>query len=216
MTDDDTLPEPAPEDAISDGGETILDGAEALIAALLELERHVGEGGWDQPPRLFALVATDAVIAAEPELAVQLGLRGSAEGGHPDALTAIEQDHFEPTEDLLSDLSTIFWPDAVHGCALSLESTFLPADAEADIPDDPDEAREYVAGHQQRQEMRVVVGVDRDDHRHGVARVRSDSGELIGAPDLVPGLTEALAHTLAETSTSDAYEGDEPEGKNQP
>lgn len=174
------------------------DSSDALIAALMELERHVGEDGWDQAPRLFALVSTDAVIAAEPELAVQLGLRGSADGGHPDALTAIEQDHFRPGADLLADLSAIFWPDAVHGCALSLESTFLPADAEADIPDDPDEARQYVAAHELQQEMRVVVGVDRDQHRHGVARMRSQEDELIGAPDLVPGLTEALAHTLAE------------------
>lgn len=170
---------------------------DALIAALMELERHVGSEGWDQAPRLFALVSTDAVIAAEPELAANLGLRGSADGGHPDALTAIEQDHFQPTSDLLADLSTIFWPETVHGCALSLESTFLPAEAEADIPDDPDLAREYVANHELQQEMRVVVGVDRGDHRHGVARIRSQPDDLLGAEDLVPGLTDALAHTLA-------------------
>ncbi|HEY9294747.1 MAG TPA: PPA1309 family protein [Microlunatus sp.] len=187
-----------PEDAISAGGETILDDSDALVAALLELERHVGQDGWDQAPRLFALVRTDAVIAAEPEMAEQLGLRGSAEGGHPDALTAIEQDHFEPTADLLEDLSSIVWPEAVQGCALSLVSSFLPADAEVDIPDDPELAAEYVAGHELQQEMRVLVGVDRADHRHGVARLRSQPDELLGAPDLVPGLTEALAHTLAE------------------
>jgi hypothetical protein len=177
--------------------------ADALIAALMELERHVAADGWDQPPRLFALVSTDAVIAAEPELAGNLGLRGSSDGGHPDALTAIEQDHFQPTSDLLADLSAIFWPEAVHGCALSLESTFLPADAEADIPDDPDLAREYVANHELQQEMRVVVGVDRDAHRHGVARLRSQPEELLGAADLVPGLTDALAHTLAPPPADD-------------
>ncbi|QDP98751.1 hypothetical protein FOE78_11640 [Microlunatus elymi] len=180
------------------GGEQILDSADALVAALMELERHVGSDGWDQAPRLFALVRTDAVIAAEPEMAEQLGLRGTADGGHPDALTAIEQDHFQPTNDLLADLSTIVWPEAVQGCALSLVSSFLPADAEVDIPDDPEEAAEYVAGHELQQEMRVVVGADREDHRHGVARLRSQPDELLGAQDLVPGLTEALAHTLAE------------------
>ena len=179
------------------------DGSDALVAALMELERHVGESDWEQPPRLFALVSTDALIAAEPELAVQLGLRGSADGGHPDALTAIEQEHFRPGGDLLADLSSIYWPAAVHGCALALESSFLPADAEADIPDDPDEAREYVASHEQQQEMRVVVGVDRDEHRHGVARLRSQPTELLGASDLVPGLTEALAHTLSEPPSDD-------------
>jgi hypothetical protein len=185
---------PAGDSTISDSP---TDHADALIAALMELERHVGTDGWDQAPRLFALVSTDAVIAAEPELAGNLGLRGSSDGGHPDALTAIEQDHFQPTSDLLADLSAIFWPEAVHGCALSLESTFLPADAEADIPDDPDLAREYVASHELQQEMRVVVGVDRAAHRHGVARIRSRPEELLGAADLVPGLTDALAHTLA-------------------
>src|SRR4051794_10595618 len=29
---------------------------DALTRAVLETERHVAEGGWDQPPRLFALV----------------------------------------------------------------------------------------------------------------------------------------------------------------
>jgi hypothetical protein len=187
-----------------------LDGSDAMVAALMELERHIGENGWDQPPRLFALVHTDAVIAAEPALAEQLGLRGSADGAHPDALTAIEQDHFKPTADLLADLAAIVWPDAVHGCAISLESTFLPADADADIPADPAAAAEYVAGHEQHQEMRVVVGVDRAEHRHGVARLRSDPEELLGAPDLVPGLTEALAHTLSEPD--DSVEPDQPGG----
>ena len=33
-------------------------------AAVLEIESHAAEGGWDQPARLFALVRTDALIAA--------------------------------------------------------------------------------------------------------------------------------------------------------
>jgi hypothetical protein len=175
-----------------------LDGADALIAALIQLEQHVGEGGWDQAPRLFALVNTDSVIAAEPQLAGELGLVGSADGGHPDALTAVEQDHFEPGADLLEDLAAIFWPETVHGCAISLESTFLPPAAEADIPDDPEEATRYVATHEDRLELRVVIGVDRDGHTHGVARMRSEPDELLGSPDLVPGLTEALVLTLTE------------------
>ncbi len=174
-----------------------LPGSDALIAALMELERHVGADGWDQAPRLFALVRTDEVIAAEPQLVEQLGLRGSADGGHPDALTAIEQDHFRPSEDLLADLEEILWPAAVYGCALSLESTFLPADVEAEIPDDPEQAAAFVTNHPDQQEMRVLVGVDRDAHHHGLARLRAHPEELLGAPELVPGLTEALTHTLA-------------------
>lgn len=180
------------------GGEQIMDGSDALIAALLELERHVRADGWDQSPRLFALVRTDEVIAAEPQLADQLGLRSTADGGHPDALTAIEQDHFRPSEDLMADLEEMLWPSTVHGCALSLESTFLPTEAEAELPDDPEEAAAYVANHPDQQEMRVLVGVDRGGHHHGLARLRSQPEELLGGPELVPGLTEALAHTLAE------------------
>ncbi|WP_195909161.1 PPA1309 family protein [Microlunatus sp. Gsoil 973] len=184
--------------ALSEGGDAILDGSDALIAALIELERHVGTSGWDQAPRLFALVNTDSIIAADPELADRLGLRGSAEGGHPDALTAVEQDQFQPSEDLLEDLSAIYWPDTVHGCALSLESTFLPPGAEADIPDDPELATQYVSTHDDRLELRVVTGVDRAGHTHGVARMRSEPEELLGSPDMVPGLTEALVQTLTD------------------
>ncbi|MCW2811438.1 MAG: hypothetical protein JWP61_1896, partial [Friedmanniella sp.] len=46
------------------------------------------------------------------------------------------------------------------------------------------------------QEIRVVVGVDRAGHRHGVARLKSQPDELLAAEDLVPGLATALAHTL--------------------
>lgn len=170
---------------------------DALVAALLELERHVGENGWDQPPRLFALVPTDAVVAAEPDLAERLGIKGSADGGHPDALTAIEQDHFRPSGDLAGDLATIVWPETVAGCALSLESNFLPADSESEVPDDAEEAATYVAAHDRHLQMRVLVGAVRGGSaQHGIARIKSQPDELLGAPDLVPGLGEALAHTL--------------------
>ena len=64
------------------------------------------------------------------------------------------------------------------------------------MPDDPRRRRRYVARHPERQEIRVVVGVDRAGQRHGVARLASQPGELLGAADLVPGLAAALAHTL--------------------
>ena len=108
----------------------------ALVAALLELDRHLGGAGWDQPTRLFALVGTDELAVAEPGLAAQLGLRTS------------------------------------------------------------DAAAQIVASHPERQEIRVVVGVDRSGNRHGVARLASRPEELLGAEDLVPGLAAALAHTL--------------------
>lgn len=170
---------------------------DALVAALLDLERHVSAAGWDQAPRLFALVHTDDLIAAEPQLAADLQLRASADGAAVDALTAIEQEQLPSKNQILTELSAIAWPDTVFGCAVSLERTFLPAEAEAELPEDESRVPDFVAQHPKRQEVRVVVGVDRDGNRHGVARLVSHPDELLGATDLVPGLAEALAHTLS-------------------
>lgn len=169
----------------------------ALLAALVELERHVGEAGWDQPPRLFALVLTDVFAAAEPALAAELGLRTSADGAPGGALTAIEQEDFHTTGDLLADLAGLEWPETVFGCALATERTFLPAGQEGELPEDPAAAAAYVAAHPARQDIRVVVGADRLGDVHGVARLVTAPEELLGAPDLVPGLGSALAHTLS-------------------
>jgi hypothetical protein len=171
-------------------------GQIALMAALLELERHVREGGWDQPARLFALVPTDELIATEPQLASTLGLRGSSDGAPADGLTAIEQDDFASGGDLVDDLAALEWPDAVFGCAVSVERSFLPPTAEDDIPDDPAAAAAFVAEHPDRQDVRVLVAVDRAGHQHGVARLVSQPDELLAADNLVPGLISALAHTL--------------------
>ena len=165
---------------------------EALIAALIDLEHHVGTTGWDQPPRMFALVRTELLLATEPELAAGLGLQVTADA----ALTAVEQETLSVGSDVVADLAEIEWPEAVFGCALSLERTFLPAAYEADLPTDPEQAADVVVAHPERQEIRVVVGVDRLGNRHGVARLVSQPDELLAAEDLVPGLAAALAHTL--------------------
>ena len=172
------------------------DRREALLAALVELEHHVADRGWDVPTRLFALVETDALAAAEPDLARALSLRTSADGAAPGALTAIEQDTFTPTDDLLGDLAAIEWPDEVFGAAVATVRTFLPSTAEVDLPEDAGEAAAYVAAHPSAQEIRVVVAVDRSGSQHGVARLRSQPEELLAGTDLVPGLATALAHTL--------------------
>jgi len=78
---------------------------DALVAALIEVERHVGRYGWDQPARLFALVRTAELIAAEPSLADQLT-------GAPDGYSSIEQEDFTPGDDLAETLAGIAWPDA--------------------------------------------------------------------------------------------------------
>lgn len=167
---------------------------DALAAALLEIERHVTHGGWDQPARLFALVPTAELLAAEPSLAGQLPRPDGLPEG---ALSSIEQDDFHTGEDLLEDLERIMWPDTVHGCALTVERLFVPPHVEATIPDDPEEAATFVAAHPERQDVRVVVGVTRDGSRYGVARLRNNPDDLLAADDLVPGLGDALARTLA-------------------
>lgn len=163
---------------------------DALTAALIEVERHVGRSGWDQPARLFALVRTAELIAAEPTLADQLS---RAPG---DGFTSIEQEDFVVTDDLAATLARTAWPPTVAGCVLALERAFLPADAEADLPQDPAAAAKLVAEHPRRLDLRVVVGVTRAGDQHGVARIRSTPEELIGGAELVPALALALSRTL--------------------
>ena len=169
----------------------------SLVAVLLEVERHVGSAGWDQPTRLFALVSTTRLITAEPALADRLRRPSATLAADlDDHLTAVEQEHFVPTADLVEDLARLSWPAGVDGCAVAVERTFLPAGVAVDLPDDPVGAAEVVAAHPDRQDIRVVIGVDRRGGRHGIARLRSNPEELLGGADLVPGLVEVLAHTL--------------------
>lgn len=179
---------------------------DALVAALVELEHHVGKAGWNQPARLFALVRTDELIEAEPELAAHLGLRSSADGHPVDALSSIEQDEFRSVgtgegeaaaESALEQvLGRLTWPDAVAGCALAVERSFLPARFEADLPEDPAAAETFVAEHPDRQDLRLIVGVLRGGAAHCFARLVSNPGELLSGPDLAPGVVSVLAATL--------------------
>ena len=172
--------------------EASVDTPDALIAALVEIDRHVARNGWHSPPRLFALVLSDVLAAAEPQLSAQL----RPDTTTPGALTAIEQDEFVSSGDLIRDLAHLEWPGTVYGCALATVRMFLPANIDVELPAGPEAAAELVASHPQRQEIRVVVGADRAGNRHGVARLAAHPEELLGSPDLVPGLAAALAHTL--------------------
>ena len=42
---------------------------DALLSVVTEVEAHVAEAGWDQPLQLFALVDTEELLRAEPQLA---------------------------------------------------------------------------------------------------------------------------------------------------
>lgn len=167
-----------------------------LSELVAEIERHVSEKGWDQPPRLYALVPTSDLLAAEPELAAHLGLPPDV----PQALTPVEQEPLPADLPLEETLARIGWPEQVSGCALAHEVLILPPEAEAQEPEHGDVAA-WAAAHPQRQDVRLVVGVLRDGSREATMRLRGlDGGEdkLVTGPDLVPGLAAALAATLKE------------------
>ncbi|TQE16886.1 hypothetical protein Sipo8835_01525 [Streptomyces ipomoeae] len=172
--------------------------ANPLTRAVLEIDEYASGLGWDQPARLFALVDTARLKAQEPALAAQLGLEDESETA---GLTPIEQDEIPADKALDEFLGTIAWPDAVVGCALTVERLMLPPSAEASVPEDLDGARltEWVASHPDRQEVRMTVAVLRDGSRDSALRLREkDSAtEVLTGPELVPGLAEALAATFA-------------------
>lgn len=160
-----------------------------LRQAALEVESHVGSEGWDQAPRLFALVPTADLIAAEPGLAEQLS-------DDHDGYTPIEQElpAGRELEDLLTEIE---WPDAVTGCAAVIERIMLPPEAEESLPDDPEAIVEVAASHPDRREVRLVAAVTRDGQAHSAVRAKDpDDAVLLEGPDLVPGLIEHLRRTL--------------------
>ncbi|RLV54688.1 hypothetical protein D9V41_15360 [Aeromicrobium phragmitis] len=161
-----------------------------LRQATLEVERHVADSGWDQPPRLFALVHTAELLAAQPDLADQLG--------DPDGYTPVEQDGVPADRTVEDVLPTLMWPDTVHGCAVAVERVMLPPSAQAGLPEDPDELLRAVAEHPERQEVRIVAAVLRDGSAHTTVRGREpEDAPLLEGPDLVPGLVELLNASMS-------------------
>lgn len=173
--------------------------ANPLTQAVLEIDEYASGLGWDQPARLFALVDTARLTAQEPALAAQLGLEDESQ---ITGLTPIEQDEIPAGKALDEFLGTIAWPDAVVGCALTVERLMLPPSAEASVPERLDGARlaQWVADHPDRQEVRMTVAVLRDGSRDSALRLREkDSAtEVLTGSDLVPGLADALTATFAD------------------
>jgi hypothetical protein len=173
--------------------------ATPLTRAVLEIDEYASGLGWDQPARLFALVDTAHLRTQEPVLAAQLGLEDEPV---TTGLTPIEQDEVPTDKPLDEFLATIAWPETVTGCALTVERLMLPPSAEASVPKDLDGARlaSWVAGHPERQEVRMTVAVLRDGTREAALRLRGkDSAtDVLTGPDLVPGLAQALAATFEE------------------
>ncbi|MER5904139.1 PPA1309 family protein [Streptomyces mirabilis] len=173
--------------------------ASPLTRAVLEIDEYASGLGWDQPARLFALVDTARLRAQEPGLAAQLGLQDEPE---TTGLTPIEQDEIPADKPLDEFLGTIAWPDAVVGCALTVERLMLPPSAEASVPEGLSDKKlaKWVAEHPDRQEVRMTVGVLRDGTRDSALRLREKdaSTEVLTGAGLVPGLAEALSATFAD------------------
>ena len=173
--------------------------ASPLTRAVLEIDEYASGLGWDRPARLFALVDTARLRSQEPGLANQLGLDNAPE---ETGLTPIEQEEIPEGKPLDEFLGTIAWPDAVAGCALTVERLMLPPSAETSVPEGLGEAQlaKWVAEHPDRQEVRMTVAVLRDGARESALRLREKDSptEVLTGSDLVPGLADALAATFAD------------------
>ena len=165
----------------------------ALLEVVREIEQHVADGGWDQPARLFALVPTEQLLAHEPSLAPTLGVPAA------ESITPVEQDELPAAATLEELLAGLSWPGSVAGVALAVERAVLPPSAEDGLPADPEAALTVLAGHPDREDVRLVVAVLRDGTRQCALRARThDAADaVLTGPDLVPGLAQALAATLA-------------------
>ncbi|TWF93314.1 PPA1309 family protein [Saccharopolyspora dendranthemae] len=162
----------------------------ALPATTREVEEFVASGGWDQPTQIFALVSTETMLAAAPDMAGQLDPAASP-------LTPLAQESL-PAQDLGEALARIEWPEQVIGCALVQEIIVLPPEAEAELPDDEEGAGKLAAEHPDRREARLVAAVLRDDVAHScVMRLRGEEeDEVFNDPSLAPNLLKALQTTF--------------------
>jgi hypothetical protein len=165
-----------------------------LVTSALETERHVAAAGWDQPPRLFALVKTSGLLQREPHLRAQLG------HAEEDAFTAIEQDGLPDTSSVESLLAQLAWPEDVDGVALAVERLVVPPEAERDLPQDPDEAAGLLATHPERKDVRLLVAVLRDGESTCLLRQREhDTDDKVASgSEIAPGLVQALMATLQD------------------
>src|SRR3954468_23158237 len=171
--------------------------AAPLFAVVGEVGEHIAEAGWDQPAQLFALVDTEELLRAEPQLARTMGLLAAVPGG----LTPIAQ---EPLDDAPLDeaLAGIVFGPEVLGVVLAHEVLVLPPGVEQSLGDD---AVSAASEHPARREVRMVVGVVRDGSRECVLRLRGTQDqpdERLSGPDLAPALADALFATLEEPGPS--------------
>lgn len=197
VTDDATQSTPTPEPSDADRGAT--PGRERadlppadLLQVAQETEQHVAAAGWDQRERVFALVPTADLVAAEPSLADALAGAGR--------YSSIEQELPEGVE-LEEYLGRLAWPRSVTGCALAVERLRAAPAAEGQTADEAgDTASEGGAGDTApgTEPVRLVVVATREGERFTLVRFAahdSDDAVAVGA-EVGTDLQAALATTL--------------------
>jgi hypothetical protein len=172
---------------------------QAVTRVARELERHVAVAGWDAPVRLFALVRTAGALdrdhGLEERLPPDVVASARSDAEH---LTAVEQEGLPKVGSLEELLGRIAWPQTVDGAAVVIERSVLPPEAEAGVPDDPQEAERWLAEHPDRQDVRLAAAVLRGGPHACALRARThdaDDSVLVG-PDIAPGLVAAVEATL--------------------
>lgn len=197
VTDDATQSTPTPELSDADRGAT--PGPERgdlphadLLQVAQETEQHVAADGWDQRERVFALVPTADLVAAEPSLAEALAGAGR--------YSSIEQELPEGVE-LEEYLGRLAWPRSVTGCALAVERLRAAPAAEGKTADEPDDtasgdgADDTAPG---TEPVRLLVVATREGERFTLVRFAahdSDDAVAVGA-EVGTDLQAALATTL--------------------
>ncbi len=179
------------------------DATQALRAVTNEIEAGAARLGWDKPPSIYALVQTQALLET-PDLPadVEADLR-EAWDGTTTHLSAILQDSIsDDVEDVLPKLA---WPETVTGAALTLERLVAPPEVEAQAPEDPDEAAEFISNHPLSAEVRLTVGATRNGDSWCAIRTRDfdDPAHVVAGENLVPLLVEGLQNSLLPDTASE-------------
>lgn len=171
-----------------------------LTKTINDIEAELATLGWDQAPALFALVSHEWLADNLPD-------KDHANPEEKDLLSAVESDptgvtavlqETDPQADIDSLLRSIVFPDSVTGVALSMERIILPDEALDALPTDPDERDKALADHPQRDDIRVVAGVNRDGDSWCTIRTRShdNADDVLRGDRLVPDVVDALTLTL--------------------
>jgi hypothetical protein len=175
--------------------EPVAEAHRTLESAVAEVDDFMAAAGWDAPRRMFGLVETAALLAAEP------GLAGSVDAGS--RFTPIAQDDL-PGDDLTDALAGISWPEEVGGCVLALGilAGGTPDDLGNEPPSDINQRTAIPRNTKapaRTAEGRLVAGVLRDVPGGAcLLRWRNAPDQPLTGSNLAPGLIAALHATFED------------------